>query len=289
MGKLSKVKLMLQSMLMEFNQVTTDKGILRYEGEEIQVNTTVRLIDEDGNESMPEDGNYYLGSEDGRTLVIENGTITEIIEREEEQPVEETEVNARSQRFQKVKLAFEESYAEKERQIIEAIRKEGYDGYLIEAGDDYAVVEVWIDAEMTYKYNRFQISWDEEGNVIVGEKQEVKPAFVPAEENVPQVSEEVRTEMAEEQPVEEAVVEDIVDEIKEVAEDVVEDANEEKTDDAAQRIADLEALVEELKARIKELESEPAAEPATEEFKKINSYTKTGDAKLDRLAQKLLG
>lgn len=184
MGKLNKIKMMLQSMLMEFNQVTTDKGILRYEGEEIQVNTTVRLIDEDGNESMPEDGKYYLGEEDGRTLVIENGTITEIIEREEvvEEPVE-----------------------------------------------------------------------------------------------------------AEEEPVEEAVVEDIVDEIKEVAEDVVEDANEEKTDDAAQRIQDLEALVEELKARIKELESEPAAEPATEEFKKINSYTKIGDAKLDRLAQKLLG
>lgn len=187
MGKLEKIKLMLQSMIMEFNQVTTDKGILRYDGEEIEVNTTVRLIDEDGNESTPEDGEYYLGEEDGRKLVIENGVIKEIIEREEEQPTEET-----------------------------------------------------VEAEI-------------------------------------------------EEPVEEEVVESIVDEIKEVAEDVEESAEEEKTDEAAQRIADLEALVEELKARIKELESEPAAESATEEFKRVNQITKTGVAKLDKLAQKLLG
>lgn len=182
MSKINKIKVMLQQMLATFNQVTTDKGILRYDGEEIEVGASVRLVDEEGNESPVEDGNYYLGDEDGRTLVIEGGVIKEIIEKEEE------------------------------------------------------------------------------------------PATI------------VDTE---EESVEEEVVEQIVEEIKEVAEDVEEDAEEEKPEDAAQRIADLEALIEELKTRIAELENKPAAEPAQEEFKRVNQITKTGVAKLDKLAGKL--
>lgn len=284
MSKINKIKLMLQQMLTTFNQVTTDKGILRYDGDEIEVGASVTMIDEEGNESTVEDGKYYLGEEDGRTLVIEGGVIKEIIkEEEEEAETTNEEFKAKQAKFNKVKTAFEESYAEKERQIIEAIRKTGnYDSYLIEAGDDYAVVDEWVEEIMDYKYFRYEISWNEEGEVIVGEKSEVKPAFVPVQEDVEKVSEEV-TEMSEESN----IVEDIKDEIQEVVEDVVEDVNEEQTDDAAQRIADLEALVEELKTRIKELESEPAAEPASEEFKRINQINKTGVAKLDRLSQKL--
>lgn len=267
MSKFNKIKMMLQSILVEMGSVVTDKGTLRYADDELTVGTSVMLITKDENENdietVPEDGKYYTGEETNTTIVIENGTITEIIEKEEEQPVEETEVNARSQRFNKIKAVFEESYEEKTRKIQEAIRDAGYDGWVYEAGDDFAVICVWQGDEE--KYYRFHISWDGE-TPIVGEREEVKPAFVPAEEDVPQVSEEVRTEMSEE----EEVVEDIVDEIKEVAEDVVDDANEEQTEDAAQRIQDLEALVEELKTRIKELENKPADVSAKEQFKKQN-------------------
>lgn len=287
MSKINKIKLMLQQMLTTFNQVTTDKGILRYDGEEIEVGASVVLVDEEGNESPVEDGEYYLGDEDGRTLVIEGGVIKEIIEKEEEPAEAETtneEFKAKQEKFNKVKMVFEESYAEKERQIIEAIRKTGnYDCYLIEAGDDYAVVDEWVEEIMDYKYFRYEISWNEEGEVIVGEKSEVKPAFVPVQEDVEKVAEEVKTEMSEESN----IVDDIKDEIEEVVEDVVEDVKDEQPDEAAQRIADLEALVEELRTRIKELENAPAAEPASEEFKRVNQLTKTGISKLDKLQQKL--
>lgn len=283
MSKINKIKVMLQQMLSTFNQVTTDKGILRYDGEEIEVGASVRIVDEEGNESPAEDGNYYLGDEDGRTIVIEGGVIKEIIEKEETNDTETEESNVELSKFNKIKVAFEESYGEKTKQIADAIYAAGYNGWVIEAGDEYAVVEVWDETDMADKFYRFEISWDAEGNVIVGERQEVKPAFVPVQEDVEKVSEEVKEEMSEETD----VVEDIVSEIKEVAEDAADDAEENNTEDAQQRIADLEALIEELKTRIKELENKPAAEPAQEEFKRVNQITKTGVAKLDKLSKKL--
>ena len=282
MGKLEKIKLLLQSMLQEYNQVTTDKGILKYDGEEIEVGMTVRKVDEEGNETTVEDGEYFLGEEDGRTIVVENSTVTEIKAKEEEPQSEQ--LNSKQVKFNKVKLAFEESYGEKENRIIDAIRKTGnYDCYLIEAGDTYAIVDEWVDEIMDYKYFRYEISWGEDGSVIVGEKSEVKSAFVPVETNV----EEVAEEQFEENKTDEAVVEDIVEEIKETAEDTVEDTKEDNTQSAEQRIADLEALVAELKTRLAELEKEPAAESATEEFKSQNKVSKTGNRKLDNLAAKL--
>jgi len=92
MSKLNKVKLMLQKILVELNSVVTDKGTLIFPDEELAVGVSVMIQDEEGNQSSPEDGKYYLGEEDGRTLVIENGVVTEIIVPEpeqEEQPVEE--------------------------------------------------------------------------------------------------------------------------------------------------------------------------------------------------------
>lgn len=86
MAKLNKIKVMLQNILSQFGQISTDKGILQYDGEELEVGAGVVLVDEEGNESIAEDGKYYLGDQDGRTVVVENSTIKEIIE-----PVEEVE------------------------------------------------------------------------------------------------------------------------------------------------------------------------------------------------------
>lgn len=101
MSKLNNVKLMLQKILVELNSVVTDKGTLIFPDEELAVGVSVMIQDEDGNQKPAEDGKYYLGEEDNRTIVIENGVVTEIIvpepeeqpeepvEAEEEQPTEE--------------------------------------------------------------------------------------------------------------------------------------------------------------------------------------------------------
>lgn len=276
--KFEKVKSALKSILAQFNSVVTDKGTLTFD-DELAEGVAVMLVDEEGNEKTPEDGDYYLGDEDGRTITVEGGIVKEIKTKDEVEVEPETTVEA--SKFSRIKAIFEESYADKEWKIIDAIRALGFECYLVEAGDDYAVVELW-NGEY-YAYNRFEItSWDEEGNPVIGEHQEVKSAFVPVEENVPEVSEEVREEgeFADEQPVEEEVVEEVVEEIKEVAEDVVDDVKEDNSE-YEQRIADLEALVEELKGRIKELENEPAEMSAKEKFKK--QYKTTADEQFSNL------
>lgn len=100
MAKLNKIKVMLQNILSQFGQISTDKGILQYDGEELEVGAGVVLVDEEGNESIAEDGKYYLGDQDGRTIVVENSAIKEIIEPVDE-PVEE-EVEAEDENAEEV-------------------------------------------------------------------------------------------------------------------------------------------------------------------------------------------
>lgn len=89
MKKMNKIKEALSKLIEEaFENITTDKGILALDGaiEDMAVGMAVMLVDEEGNESMPEDGDYAL--EDGRILKIEGGKIAEIVEPEpaEEEP-----------------------------------------------------------------------------------------------------------------------------------------------------------------------------------------------------------
>ena len=253
MSKLNKIKVMLQQMLVQFNQVSTDKGILKYDGDELEVGLNVVIVDEEGNESRAEDGNYYLGDEDGRTLVIESSTIKEILEKEDEEPEVENEDSGEQETFQsKKRNLFEESYDEKTRKIAEAIRNAGFDGYVIEAGDDFAVAEIWSPDE--YKLYRFSISWDEEGNAIIGDYEEVKPAFVPVEEDVPAVSEEVRND---------------------------------EEDDYKSQNEQLKAQIVELQKEVDELKNQPASAPAEEQFNSINGIQKTGNKKIDRFIEKM--
>lgn len=78
MNKLEQIKMKLQSMLLEFAEVKTDKGILSIEGDEIAVGNVVEKTNEDGTKSAVEDGEYKL--EDGKTIVIADGKVSEIIE-----------------------------------------------------------------------------------------------------------------------------------------------------------------------------------------------------------------
>ena len=280
--KLDKIKEKLQSILLTFNRISTNKGVLQYDGDELVEGISVRLFNtETEEESTPEDGEYYLGEEDGRTIVVESGKISKIIEPgEEPEAVEETveeNMSVKQERFNKVKELYEESYEEKERKIIEAIRSLGFDCWLIEAGEDYAVVESWNDEAGDYKHLRFQISWDGEGNAVVGEFDEVKPAFVPVSEDVPATVEE--QEMSEEKP-EESEEEKPQEEVEMSEEQPQEE--EVNVDELKLKVEQFSKENEELKAKLAELEK-PAEAPANEQFKKVNKIVSTGNDKLDNL------
>lgn len=87
MGKLSNIKLMLQSMLEQFSQLSTDNGLLTWVGDEEmpEVGDIVMVIDDEGNEVKAEDGEYR--PDNGKVIIIEDGKVLEI--RDEEKPAEE--------------------------------------------------------------------------------------------------------------------------------------------------------------------------------------------------------
>ena len=75
--KMSKIKEMLKSILVQLGEVCTDKGILTYDG---NLAPGVEVKNEDG--SKPADGEYKL--EDGKVIVVKDGLVEEIKEIENE-------------------------------------------------------------------------------------------------------------------------------------------------------------------------------------------------------------
>lgn len=83
MKKINKIKEALSKLIAEtFERISSDKGILSYDAEELEVGVAVSLVDEEGNEVAASDGDYTL--EDGRILKIAEGKIVEIVEPEPE-------------------------------------------------------------------------------------------------------------------------------------------------------------------------------------------------------------
>ena len=94
MSKLELIKTKLAQLLLQFATIKTDKAVLEYDGEELAVGTEVFITDENGERKAAEDGNYV--TEDEKTIVVSDGKVTEILEKEnevepeEEAPAEET-------------------------------------------------------------------------------------------------------------------------------------------------------------------------------------------------------
>lgn len=246
---MSKLKEALKSLLQEFGSITTDKGTLEYEGS-LEVGTEVSI-----NGEIAEDGEYKT---DEKIIVVGEGKVTEIRDVEvieEEVPTEEKSLFRRMIE----KYAAEETYQEKEQKIIDAIKALGVEyPYLMEASDEYAIICTWN--ESGEKYFKYDISWDEDGNAIIGGMTEVESAFVPVEENAP----------VEETPVVEETM----------SEETPENTEDER--DLASEIDALKAEVDALKELIKDIVKEPAQDPIVEEFEVIKKETKTGNAKLDK-------
>lgn len=205
MSKLNRVKEMLKAMLEVFGDVSTDKGTLIYDGDdEIKVGDAVKLLDGEGNEVDAEDGDYE--TDDQRIIVVADGKVTEIKDKEVEEPeTEETpeeDVNASAEpEDSKMKQAFvamaeatNETYDEKYRKIYSAIYEKGYQyAYVVEASDDYAIISSWGEDELEH-YFKFDLTWDEEGNVSVSDPVEVKRTYVPIDNEPEPESEETPTE-----------------------------------------------------------------------------------------------
>lgn len=90
MSKLNRIKEVLRSLLIECGEVSTDKGVVIFDGDELEAGMTVHSIDEQGNEVQLEDGEYR--TEDKKIIVVKDGKVEEIKDDEAEvatEPVEE--------------------------------------------------------------------------------------------------------------------------------------------------------------------------------------------------------
>ena len=279
MSKLEKIKARLASLLAEpesnqepqkFGSVTTDKGVIYWPGDEdLKAGDRVEVEDAEGNRSAAADGEYVTG--DGKTIVVVDGSVSEIRDPEAEvapegdDNQEETPEQMAAQRRAK----FEESYDEKERKIADAILatldRDAY-GYLVEAGDDFAVFDTygefnrWGDT-----YHRYKVSWNEDGSAAVSDPVEVRRAFVPVD----------------------------FDDAALFAAEEPETVTAEEYEAAVQAAETFKAEVGTLKARIAELEKTPAGKSAAESFHddgpqgSVSNGFKTGDKGLDKLARKI--
>ena len=75
MDKFQKVKLTLQRLLLQFGEMSTDKGLLEYTGEELVVGAEVFI---DGNPAP--DGEYKIAED--KVIVVADGKVAEIREPE---------------------------------------------------------------------------------------------------------------------------------------------------------------------------------------------------------------
>ena len=162
----------LGRILSSFASVTTDKGVLAWDGDEdLKAGDRVYTEAEDGNRSDAPDGEYR--TEDGKVITVVDGVVASITDDEAEVADEPEGLS----RHNRIRAIFEESFQEKERAIYDALAELGLEyPYIVEAADTYAVICVYSDGEHYYRYG---LSFDADGKCTLADSQEVKPAFVP--------------------------------------------------------------------------------------------------------------
>ena len=239
-GKVSEIKDAEAEVDSDF--IETDKGKLEWDNEEedLKAGDAVYITDEEGNRNPAPDGDYT--TEDGKVIKVSDGKVTEIVDPKAQ--VSEEEVKAkRISKFKKIKQAFEESFDTKMRKISNAIAAviDTENFYLVDAGEDFGVVETWNEDWTESHYFRYAITWNEDGTAKAADPVEVKLMFVPMDMESPFAK-----------------------------------GNEEE-------MAALKAENASLKKEIAKLKKTPAAKPAHEEVKEQTKFTKTGNKGLDNL------
>ena len=264
MSKLARLKAAITRILAEFGSVTTDKGVLAWDGDEdLKAGDRVYIVDEEGNRTEAEDGEYT--TEDQKVIVVADGAVSEIRdpeaevapEGEQEAPAEEeatveAEAEAPAQedprKAEKMALVqrYSESYDEKYRRIYDAIAAtvgEDVYFYVEEAGDDFAVAIQWGEDYIDHAY-RYAVSWNEDGSANVADPVEVKSMWVPMDFTSPFESEAP----------------------------------------SAEEVDALRSENEALKAEVAQLKAEPAAPSVHDEVKAGAETRRTGIKGLDRLS-----
>lgn len=183
-GKVSEIKDAEAEVESDF--IETDKGKLEWdnEDEDLKAGDAVYITDEEGNRNPAPDGDYT--TEDGKVIKVADGKVTEIVDPKAE--VSEEEVKAkRISKFRKIKEAFEESFDTKMREITNSIAAvigtENF--YLVDAGEDFGVVETWNEETYESHYYRYAITWNEDGTAKAADPVEVKLMFVPMDMESP--------------------------------------------------------------------------------------------------------
>lgn len=236
-GKVSEIKDAEAEVGSEF--IETDKGKLEWddESQDLKEGDAVYVRDEEGNRVPAPDGDYT--TEDGKVIKVSDGKVTEIVDDKSEV----AEQARRKSKFAKLKEAFEESFDTKKREISNAIAAvigtENY--YLVDAGEDFGVVESWNEDWTESHYFRYSITWNEDGTAKAADPVEVKLMFVPMDMESP------------------------------FAKGDEEEMNSLKAENAS------------LKKEVARLKKAPAAKPAHEEVKEQTKFVKTGNKGLDNL------
>lgn len=272
-NKLTKLKLALQKLLVEYTALTTDKGILYFEEGDIKPDIQVYLEDENGDKQVAEPGVYETETQ---TITVANGRITEIIEKTNDEEMTD-EKTKKKEAFNSKKLNFEATYQEVQRNIYNELDKAHIYGYIVENTNEYVIVSVWDENEYTDKLYKYAISISEDGKVTLGEGYEVVISYVAKmEEQTPAPTPVEDT--TDPQPVEEPAPTTDPQPVEEPTEP-----------QPTEKEVELGKEIEALKAKIAELESKPAANPPVDEFETIKNTlnTKTGNKGLDNLAERL--
>ena len=205
---MNKIKLLqLAKLVAKFSEIATDKGTLITDGELVE--GVEVFIEVDGELNKADDGEYKLENED--VVVVADGKVSEIRKAEpeekksEEEPAtEELDVKATAKdKFNAIKIQFEVSYQEIQQNIYSALADANVYGYILENGNDYAIVSVFSDEDEREHLFRYEISIDENGFVTLGDRKEVRVEYVPVdepkEEEQPEAKEEAKEETTEEQ------------------------------------------------------------------------------------------
>lgn len=263
MSKMEKLKARLAKILAEFGSVTTDKGVIHWDGDEdLKAGDRVEVEDNDGNREAAADGDYTTG--DGKVIVVVDGAVSEIRDPEAEVASEGDGGDDRAEAFRRTAEKFAESYDEKQRRIFDAIKAaRGGDNdeeycYLVSAGDSFGVICAWGEDYVSHYY-RYAISWDGD-EATASDPVEVREAYVPLDfdDNAP-----FRGAASEE-----------------------ETPSEEDFERAVRTAETYRAENELLRRRVAALEKEPAGKPAPRAYRSDAAVISTGDKGLDRLARR---
>lgn len=117
----NRFRLKLAKMLnIKFESVTTDKAVLHYDGE-LEVGSEVFEYDEEGNLLIPDDGVYET---EDKTITVEDGIVTAIEDKVEEEPVEEpVEMEEETEIVENSQLARIETLESQVQALVEIIKE----------------------------------------------------------------------------------------------------------------------------------------------------------------------